>query len=484
MVQQRSEMVQQRSEMVQQRSEISHIEQLLTGPKSSPTPSTLGRTAVQVLEASQNWIRLQGTGDAVLQHQVAAGLAAFRTERSLVQAFTPHLQRLVQRASDALGIPLVLVNTETHAYFKDPHGGAASAPDMLVTHPAFYRWKCGNDDANFSGPGYLFGEGASWCLRDCWEVIIEWKTSMGSDHCGALGEAIEYARRKSYVFKNEENVAADVQGRQFTRLMLCDHKGFHLVLCHGGQAVRCVFGEWIDPGSVQALVDFFSRGFQTESLNRAWVDAIKLLCGQLNLVVIDPCQQEPSCFLGSGGCGRVFRVCEGFQGGEQCALKVGLGDVACSQIREEWSKYEEFSSDFGDAREAVISVSKHFEASDRTFAAILVKPVGQPLPATKKCISSALEGLMKLSRAGFGHGDARRDNVVWTRDECCKWLDLRTIYRAEDIEESFVQDAATFLQSFDVNPPLEFDVTARSSFSGENLEDLLKMFSSIWKRKK
>lgn len=80
----------------------------------------------------------------------------------------------MQRNTDEIwGVwDLVLVNTEQHAYFEDPHNGAASKLDMLVTHPLFYKYAQSESDKKYSGDGFLFGKGADWMLRDCWEVFL------------------------------------------------------------------------------------------------------------------------------------------------------------------------------------------------------------------------------------------------------------------------------------------------------------------------
>jgi len=472
---------QQGLKIVQQGRELaSRIDQLRNDPKSSPTPSTVGNKAFESLQASQSWIELEGSGERILSSKVDAN--TLQNESELIRLLTPRLRDLVAKAAEILGIPLVLVNTERHAYFKDPHGGADPKPDMLVTHPAFYTWNLSNTDKHYQGENFIFGEGADWCLRDCWEVIMEWKKEIGPNSFSALGEGIEYASRKSFV--SSKGVAADWKATRFTRLMICDAHRFHLVLCDEARAMRCVWGEWVAPGSEQAVVDFLVRGFQPDSdgLSRVWIDAIGVLCTEFKVELRLPCKEEHTCFLGAGSGGRVFRVIPQDPGGEPCALKVGLGDVACSQIREEWSKYQLFSAEFGEAREILIAISKHYESPKRTFASILVVPVGTELPRTKKSIKSALEGLMKLSKAGFRHGDARRYNVIWVpAEERCKWLDLRTMNRcAEDKVVAFLEDTRTFLMSCGLDYPHEFEEIAQSSFSGDNVDALVQLFQFFW----
>jgi hypothetical protein len=436
----------------------------------------VGLKAFESLNASQNWIKLDATGQSILPS--AMDQSQIQNESHLIQLLTKRMQELVEKASQQLGFPLVLVNTERHAYFKDPHGGADTTPDMLVTHPAFFTWKLSDVDKIYATDGFLYGQGADWCLRDCWEVIIEWKTDIGTNDFRALGEAIEYARRKSFV-KGKE-VAADWSLIRFSRLMICDSKCFHLVLCDNSHATKCVYGEWVDPGSEQAVLDFIVRGFQVDYMRRLWVDALQRVCIQFKVELKLPCETEPTCFLGAGGCGRVFRVVSQDM---QCCIKVGLGDQACSQIQEEWSKFKEFEVHFGDARAALVSISKHYQCPQRSFAAILLQPVGTPLRKTKTAIKSALDGLLKLSKNGFGHGDARLCNVVWTSDGACKWLDFRTLYQCfvGEAQMAFIRDVTSFSESLGVQPTQSLTSTAASCFVKSSIEDsLLNHFKSLW----
>jgi hypothetical protein len=129
-------------------------------------------------------------------------------------------------------------------------------------------------------------------------------------------------------------------------------------------------------------------------------------------------------------------------------LKVGLGDIACSQISEEWGKFQQYSSRFGEAH--LIQICQYYQCPDRNFAGLLLQPVGQQLPITSIALENALNCLLQLSQAGFGHGDARRQNVVWVTEGegKCVWLDLRTLYSCEQQREAFVRDVVAFFTSF------------------------------------
>mmetsp|Transcript_42126 Transcript_42126/g.82388 ORF Transcript_42126/g.82388 Transcript_42126/m.82388 type:complete len:280 (-) Transcript_42126:106-945(-) len=275
----------------------------------------------------------------------------------------------------------------------------------------------------------------------------------------------------------------DEKALQFTRLMICDALGFYLVLCDGGHAARCVLGGWDDAGSEEAVVDFLVRGFQTEEWSRLWLASIRALCTEFNVQLVTPCEEAPTCFLGSGACGRVFRVRSVEEDQKECALKVGLGDDASSAIHEEWSKFQSFSAKFGSAGEALIMILSHFQSPDRAFTGIVLAPVGSALPRTQKAIKSALAGLMLLSKAGFGHGDARICNVVWVDSVCSKWLDLRTMYECEEDtnkEKAFVGDATKFFDSFKLDRPDNFSDIAGESFTRNDVNLVTDLFKNIW----
>jgi hypothetical protein len=346
---------------------------------------------------------------------------------------------------------------------------------MLVTHPAFYTWKRSHNDDKFSGNNFSFGQGADWCLRDCWEVIIEWKKKIGKDDFSALGEGIEYARRKSFSWReNPAQVAEDVHARRFTRLMIGDSECFYLVLCDRDYATRCIWGEWTDQGSKDAVVDFLFQGFQIGGLKRPWVHAMTRLCKEFNVELESPCEECPTCFLGAGGCGRVFRV-RSISDKELFCLKVGLGDIACSQISEEWGKFQQYSSRFGEAH--LIQICQYYQCPDRNFAGLLLQPVGQQLPMTPSALQNALNCLLQLSQAGFGHGDARRQNVVWVAEGNgkCVWLDLRTLYSCEQQQEAFVRDVVAFFTSFFTlaDNHEEISQQARKCFASGSVEELV-----------
>eukprot|EP00961_Rhodomonas_salina_P026159 353411-Rhodomonas_salina.1 len=93
----------------------------------------------------------------------------------------------------------------------------------------------------------------------------------------------------------------------------------------------------------------------------------------------------------------------------------------------------------------------HVQIKDSS--ALLIRPLGVPLPKTERGIKSALLGLLKLSRQGLKHGNARVNNVIWIEAESrALWTDLHTLREVGEaqFEEEFVWDVMTFALSLDV----------------------------------
>lgn len=169
---------------------IGRIEALLSrDPQSTPTASTVGKRQYDseaALCSTGKWNALSGQGEQVLTDAELSQAKIISEESELVKWFTPHMKKLVDAASSAIESPLVLVNTERHAWVEDPHLGALSKPDMLIAYPAFVRSNLTDGDANYNGEGFIFGQCAHWDLRDAIEAIVQWKVDIGANDFSAL----------------------------------------------------------------------------------------------------------------------------------------------------------------------------------------------------------------------------------------------------------------------------------------------------------
>jgi hypothetical protein len=365
------------------------------------------------------------------------------------------------------GHNLVLVNTERHAWVEDPHKGYSSAPDMLVTHPCFYRWNKSEADSRYDGAGFLFGLLAQWDLRDCPAAVVEFKTTLKESRI-PLGEGIDYVRRIA-------SATAPLYAPAFNviHVMIAGQDKFQLVTCDHDTPLRCVWGEWGDRGSLDALVQFFIPS------QHAWLDAITTCCRNFSVELVLPTQNEPSCFLGRGATGRVFQVCSLASGVRHMhALKVSLGNQGCVGIAAELFNFTTHSSALGEAK-ATTMVLRHHVDPDRQFAGLLVSPVGSRLPVTKKAVISAIDG---FAHAGLHHGDARRDNVVWISDEVgALWVDLERLaaVAAADRIAKFAQDLSTFAESYGIQDIGDIRAAA-AEYLHDRVDPLVTLFKCIW----
>jgi len=446
----------------------------------SPTPPTLGKEQYLTLLAAGQWNVVQGDGNPVLSRQEAENVPVNCSESELIQWFTPHLNQLVELASKQVGSPLVLVNSERHGWVEDPSPlGASSKPDMFVCHPAFWKSIKGPADKQDNSGNFRFGVCAHWDLRDCVNVIVEWKLNIGLGDFSALGEGLEYARRIMHT-GNNTSVPLDDPMVRITRVILADREKFYLVLCQHGVASKCDWGMWSDPGSEDAIIKFIQNG----ALHRRWVDAISSLCSEFKVTLVHDIDNP--CFLGRGASGRVFRV-RTPDGGCECALKVVLDNPCCSMIREESYNYES-SKDQLAGLGCVVTISHMFTSPDRKFAGLLSSPVGVSFRRIKQHIVPAVMGLKSLALSGFRHGDARWPNVVIHKGKAV-WLDLRTLdrVRGDDLctrDSAFFADLMTFVDSLpggrNVNSQVLFGHIRDFLESGDEKHVLMEELSCVW----
>ena len=457
------------AQRIEQQVQLEYLVQKLTQTNiiSSPTVATLGRQAHNDLVRVGRWHLVEKSGEAVLDDSQCLELAALECtdESALIHWFTPHLQRVVARASDKTGKPLMLLNTERHPWVDDPHRGAKSKPDMLVAHPALCKLNKTDGDAKYDGDGFWFGECAHFDLRDSVTAIMEWKVQMGSNEFKALGEGIEYARRLSHVNSQHSTISAD--DVSITRVVLADREGFQLLTCLSGHAESCVVGCWSDPGSMGALVSFLTPE------EPCWLEALHKICEQFQL------QPKDCCFLGRGGTGRVFSVIE--EGGRKLAVKVALCDIGCTMLAAEKASLENPKLE---PLGFTVSSRGWFMDAQRRFAGLLLHPVGEKLPMTKQAISSAINALVELAHAGLCHGDARLPNVAWVDGESALWLDLRTLSETTNPGASCTQDIITFATSLGLEDAinLHFNKEGPLELCKQPSGDLLSVFQRAWQK--
>lgn len=423
------------------------------GPATTPTPSTVGEITHTRLKAEGKWTTIEPGGDAVLTQEEAEKLkrdAKDQKELSkrnvsgewvVVEGLTPKLKELVAKAAEAIGQGLVLVNSERHFWAVDPHGGKASAPDLFVTHPAMWKEDTSDVDQRVSSDGFCFGVPGVWDCRDCIEVLGEAKVEMGEAAFGAIGEGLAYLGRISVQRTSDTNVR--MSRVQSGRVIVFDCEKFYLLWAVDGRGTHCQHGKWTEQGSTKAIVDFIAS-----AVDRVWVSELEATCttAKVRLCVPGP-GSELSSVLGSGAFGRVFHASDAE--GRTVALKVSLDQRGVDAISSEASAYELSALK---AAGATTTMIQHVRNGSQS-AALVIRPVSDPLPRTQIAIASALLGLWKLSQGGLCHGDARRVNVIWIESEAkALWTDLHSLsaVKAGEEEQNFEADVEIFAKSLDV----------------------------------
>lgn len=422
-------------------------------PGSTPTPATVGKMAHTRLMREKKWVPIQPGGGAVLTDEESRKLEAevkgiqststgIKREWALVARLTPKLKELVAKAAEKIQTSLVFVNSERHFWAVDRDGGASTAPDFFITHPSMWKEKTSDVDRRVDTHGFCFGLLETWDCRDCLEVLGECKVEMGPDDFSALGEGLNYLARIASRGKHSEHRNVRIDRIQSGRVVIFDWDKFYLVHAVDGQATNCMHGRWTDLGSAEAVVDFIGS-----TVDRAWTSALTDICKAASVRLVLP---EPgsnfSCILGSGAFGRVFRAKTEIEG--TVALKIALDQRGIDAISSEKDAYEKEALAKADATTTMI---RHVQIKDSS--ALVIRPLGVPLPKTVSGIKSALLGLLKLSRQGVKHGDARVCNVIWIEAERrALWTDLHTLREVDEaqFEEEFVSDVMTFALSLDV----------------------------------
>ncbi len=439
---------------------IDRLNMKVEGPASTPTPATVGKVAYTQLMHEGKWTQIQQIGEPILTEKEAHELKTavsharsmysnndshIRPEWVLLQKLTPKLRELVAKASEKIQTSLVFVNSERHFWALDPSGGKATAPDFFITHPGMWKEKRSAVDQLVDGEGFCFGVLGNWDCRDCLEVLGECKVQIGQNDFSALGEGLNYLGRIAAPGTHSEHRNVRNDRIQSGRVVILDQEKFYLVQAQRGLARECKHGMWTDAGSEEAFVDFIAS-----KVDRRWTSALVDICKTASVQLDLP---EPGsnscCILGSGAYGRAFKARDENNCG--VALKLALDQRGIDAISSEQNAYKNDALVEADATTMMI---RHVVVGESS--ALVIRPLGVPLPKTKTSISSALLGLLKLSRQGLRHGDARVCNVIWIPTENrALWTDLHTLRKIGEAEseEEFVLEVTTFALSLDVVVP-------------------------------
>jgi hypothetical protein len=458
------------------------LQRLNLGGELSPSAATIGEKHFRALSAQKNWIKLQGHGPAVLLQHQQEELSGSHNESSVICYLTPHLQAMVKEAAVGLERPLRLVNSERHAWLQT--SGDSKAPDMFIAHPAVHELVKTEGDKDYDGSNFLFGKPGGWDLRDIMEVpIIEAKRAIGPQDFEGLGEVINYVSCLC-AFKGED-APVDKERILSTKCMLIASNGFWLIKFEASIPIHCLYGTWVDAGSRQAIVDFIQ--YMKPDIDRLWENAIDNLVDQFEVTLAEPeYQKKPSCFLGRGADGRVFRVCD--SNGQEYAMKCVASKDRFSRVREEWFAYDKVQKRLDLSNSAAKLCKSYFDEGNK-FAGLLYQPVGEPLPKTKYAMKSAIEGLKLLCAAGVRHDDTRLPNVIWVEKKAF-WIDFRSAFPTDSKlqgQESFVQSVMVLAESchvgIDVAGP-KFREAASTYYVNGDFNVISEYLKPYWARSK
>jgi len=178
-------------------------------------------------------------------------------------------------------------------------------------------------------------------------------------------------------------------------------------------------------------------------------------------------------FLGSGACGRVFKVLKPDDESIIYAMKLVISTEEQSRIDDVENEYCQLDKAKGEGVIPVVfesfkSGSLDLNSKIVLFGGYLMSVVGCPVENNKANVTNMLKSLNGLHQRGICHGDARIQNVV----QCeCKlyWVDFRTsslsasnVFRANDVEQ--------FLKSAHV----EFNKSVIATYKDNlNIQELL-----------
>ncbi|KAE8966323.1 hypothetical protein PR001_g28274 [Phytophthora rubi] len=160
-----------------------------------------------------------------------------------------------------------------------------------------------------------------------------------------------------------------------------------------------------------------------------WVARVTNACSSLNVAV-----EEGNAFLGRGGFGRVFKV---QQDRKELALKI----VEVCSVKRLYQEKEALEN-AQDTKLTVVPVGEVIEI--RSGAALLLSPVGHPLPrpTTQEEVQDLFRLLWQLHAKGLVHGDPRVANVI-VSEGTCLWIDLVEVMKVSTILKQVDADILT-----------------------------------------
>ncbi len=250
---------------------------------------------------------------------------------------------------------------------------------------------------------------------------------------------------------------------------LAHNDGIELVILSRGNVVYLESILWTAGGSAARLSDFFE--VEKNPIALALNDILEI--SKLKLYDNNNCKAR---FLGVGGTGSVFWVDRSQSVRRGMALKVAAGTNNVVRLKYEFRNNQMVAER---AADVIVKAIELFHSRKSEAAGLLMEEVGREVAATE--LDKALEALASLHKAGFRHGDARRQNLLFC-SKILKWCDLQCTEDISELEnevktEEIYQDISTLLHSFgkELDNPLDKDLLEKyiADVSKVNLEALV-----------
>jgi hypothetical protein len=402
---------------------------------------------------------VQQGADAVLEEEKVGNatvqqLASTKDEHVVVALLLPLLRDVFQSSGR------VIANSEQ---FEWPaiHDASPRKPDLVIALPQFLHkknWKPSNKTssdvvkARAADVSLIFGVPASSSISGDAVHEVEAKTDIGTPDKNTgnagLGELKNYMLARIAAM-NQTRWTDKRPLPDFIQSMLIGREYFWLVMMdtEGGTLASLQWGKWTDPGSVNAIRQFFPlldwESATSDVFNKLADHSNKL--ADHSIVPYDQFKADndgpDNCVLGQGGMGRVFRATTG---DGPVAIKIVLSrDIG--RLEKEFQILKKFES----RPLPLVKPCSEFCFDMSVGAGYAMRPVGKRSLANDfnvDLVCPAFRSLFELHVQGVVHGDARLANLLEDEDGKLFWADVSSATLLPG-KFAFSSDMATLIQS-------------------------------------
>ena len=459
------------SQIHEVKKDVSQIQDALhrgENPSVSISRTDQGLHIKSTLQSGDNYIQFQPQiGKIPFLNEAQSELAKQsliegKHENFLVAYFTPFFINLVKKVDPNM----VFVNSEYYSWLQGLSGDITNAakPDGFIMDKSLVNFRGPYKDASVC-PEQIFGELASWGVRcsinSIWDAKKKVSLAGYADLCNYLQRCGDGGRCYDGSWMNHKGVVYDAEKCYLV-------KSIRHTITH-----TTVFN-WTDAGSYDLLKEFISH-------SDPWTKCLYALCDMLGVKVVVPVTtnavttaQLGGSFLGSGACGRVFKVFYPIDESITYAMKLVIStDEEEGRIGEVENEFCQLNNAKGEGVIPVVSdslklSSVNLNSKTLLFGGYLMSVVGCPVENNKTNVKKMLESLNRLHKRGIYHGDARIQNVVQWEDTIY-WVDFRT--SSLSASSVFISnDVKQFLESAHV----EFDKSVIATYKDNlNMQELL-----------